>query len=157
MTVRKARGSRRVAALTAVFVFAAASVALASSGAVLTSTDGQLGPMLTARDGHTLYLFSQDWRKSYCYGTCATTWKPDITYGHPTTPSGSGLNSTLLGSIRRRNGSLQATYNGHPLYLYVGDKSAGAMHGEGRSQFGGHWYVVSTKGKALKPFNPGSY
>lgn len=160
MTVRKralSRSSRWLAAaLVAVLVCAVASVAVArSDGALVTSRDGRLGEMLTGRDGHTLYLFHQDWGgKSYCYGTCATTWTPDISHGLPTTPSGSGLNSKLLGTIRRKDGALQATYNGHPLYFYTGDKSPGAMHGEGRLQYGGHWYAVGTDGKALKPFNP---
>jgi predicted lipoprotein with Yx(FWY)xxD motif len=161
MTVRERAVSRRirwlVAALAAVFVCSSAS-ALASSGAVITSQEGQLGPMLVARNGHTLYLFHQDaGGKSYCYGSCASVWRPDITAARPTTPTGSGLNSDLLGTIRRRDGQLQATYSGHPLYLYAGDKSAGVMNGEGRDQFGGRWYAVGPKGKALKPFNPGQY
>ena len=161
MTVRRgavSRGSRWLAvALAAVFVCSAAGAALASSGAEITSREGQAGQMLVARNGHTLYLFNRDWRKSYCYGTCAATWKPDITYGRPTTPSGSGLNAKLLGTTRRTNRSLQVTYNGHPLYLYAGDKSAGNMHGEAKYQFRGYWYAVTPSGKALKPFNPGTY
>lgn len=161
MTVRRSvvsKGQWRIAAaLAVVFAGSTATVALASSGAVVTTRDGKLGTMLAARNGHTLYMFNRDWRKSYCYGSCAATWKPDISYGRPTAASGSQVNAKLLGTTRRTNGSLQVTYNGHPLYLYVGDKSPGAMHGEGKYQFRGYWYAVGTNGKALKPFNPGTY
>ena len=154
------RASRWVAlALAAAVVCSAAGVALAqSTAAVVTSRDGQLGPMLTGRNGHTLYLFHQDWAgKSYCYGSCTATWAPDITNGRPTIPAGSTLNSKLLGTIRRKNGSLQVTFNGHPLYFYSGDTKVGTTAGEGRFQFSGYWYAVGTNGKALKPFNPGQY
>ena len=152
--------SRWVAvAIAAVVVCSAAGVALArSTAAEVTSTDGRLGPMLTGRNGHALYLFHQDWAgKSYCYGTCATTWTPDITNGSPTTPSSSSLDSKLLGTIRRKNGQLQVTFNGHPLYFYSGDTQAGTIRGESKYQFGGRWFAVGTNGKALKPFNPGHY
>lgn len=156
------RNSRLTTALlAAVLVFAAASVALArASAATVTTHHGKLGSMLAGGNGHTLYLFTHDSRsKSSCYKTCAATWKPDLTHAKPVAAAGSGVNSKLLGTTRRSNGSLQVTYNGHPLYFYVGDKQAGNMHGENVNAFGGHWYVVSTKGAAMKPkvaWSPGN-
>ena len=45
---------------------------------------------------------------------------------------------------------MQATYRGHPLYLYVGDSAAGQTNGEGSKQFGAEWYVVGTNGKKIE-------
>jgi predicted lipoprotein with Yx(FWY)xxD motif len=168
MTVREGavfnRSARIAALLAAVLVCAGAAVALArSTGAVVTTHQGKLGRMLASRSGYTLYLFVHDSSgKSTCNGTCAKAWPPDLTRGKPSVASGSGVNSKLLGTTKRTNGTYQVTYNGHPLYLYAGDKQTGTMHGEAQNQFGGRWYVVSTAGKALKPrlstgFNPGSY
>jgi predicted lipoprotein with Yx(FWY)xxD motif len=170
MTVRKGmfRGSRRIATLlVAVFVCAATAVAVArSTSATVTTHQGKLGTMLAGRNGHTLYLFMHDTgSKSSCYGGCATAWPPDITHGRPLAAAGSGVNAKLLGTTRRKNGSLQVTYNGHPLYFYGGDKQPGSMHGENAYAFKGRWYAVNIKGAAIKPkkpavggvWNPGSY
>jgi predicted lipoprotein with Yx(FWY)xxD motif len=147
------RGSTRIAILlTAVFVCAAAVAVARSTAAKVTTHKGKLGAMLAGGNGHTLYLFTHDsGAKSSCYRTCAATWLPDLTHARPVAASGSGVNAKLLGTTRRTNGSLQVTYNGHPLYFYAGDKQAGNMHGEAINAFGGHWYVVSTKGAAMKP------
>ena len=147
--------------LTAVLVCAAAGVAMArSSAATVTTHHGKLGSMLAGGNGHTLYLFTHDSRtKSSCYKTCAATWLPDLTHARPVAAAGSGVNAKLLGTTRRTNGAMQVTYNGHPLYFYAGDKKAGNMHGENANAFGGHWYVVSTKGSAMKPqkaWSPGN-
>ena len=53
----------------------------------------------------------------------------------------------MLGTRKRRNGALQVTYNGHPLYEYAGDAKAGQTNGEGSNAFGGAWYVLSPAGK----------
>jgi len=162
MTVREGAGLRakgRIAAiLAAVLVCATAAVAIASTTRARVGTQqGKLGTMLAGGNGHTLYLFMRD--KSSCYGACAKAWPPDYTHGTPAAITGSGVNSKLLGTTRRKSGALQATYNGHPLYFFSGDSKPGDMHGENANAFGGHWYVVGTSGKAKKPvvFNPGSY
>ena len=38
------------------------------------------------------------------------------------------------------------TYNGHPLYHYVGDTAPGDTNGQNLDQLGGSWYVVSASG-----------
>jgi predicted lipoprotein with Yx(FWY)xxD motif len=122
----------------------------------MSTHKGKLGTMLAGGNGHTLYLFTHDSHaKSSCYKSCAATWRPDLTHARPVARS--GVNAKLLGTTRRTNGTLQVTYNGHPLYFYAGDKQAGSMHGEGINAFGGHWYVVSTKGTALKPHKPATW
>ena len=108
----------------------------------------KLGPVLVNSKGHTLYLFKKDKNgKSSCSGTCATFWPPLLTHGKPT--AGSGVKAALLGTTRRSNGSLQVTYNKHPLYTYTLDKHAGQTKGEGVLAFGAKWYALSAKGIAV--------
>jgi predicted lipoprotein with Yx(FWY)xxD motif len=59
------------------------------------------------------------------------------------------VKASLLGTTRRSNGSLQLTYNKHPLYSFVLDKKAGQTNGEGNVAFGARWYAVSAKGTAV--------
>jgi predicted lipoprotein with Yx(FWY)xxD motif len=110
------------------------------------------GKVLAAANGHSLYLFAHDTGgKSSCYGPCARAWPPLLTGAHPFAAKGSGVNAKLLGTTRRNDGKLQVRYNGHPLYLYTHDTTAGQIKGEGANQFGGHWYLVGTSGSAVKP------
>ena len=64
-------------------------------------------------------------------------------------PGGSGVNQALLGTIKRPDGTLQVTYNGHPLYCFTGDSGAGAAHGQESKAFGAGWYVVSASGSKI--------
>jgi predicted lipoprotein with Yx(FWY)xxD motif len=147
------RGGRVAAIIAAVVVCGAAAAAVArTSAATVTTHHGRLGLMLAAGNGHTLYLFVPDKNgKSTCYGSCPIVWSPLLTHGRPVAAGGAGVNSRLLGTASRRTGTVQATYNGHPLYLYTVDAKAGDMHGENANQFGGRWYAVGTSGNALKP------
>ena len=107
----------------------------------------KLGSVLATASGHVLYLFAKDPKdKSECSGSCARTWKPLVAAGRLSAASGSGAVQNLLGRIKGR----QVVYDGHPLYTNVADTKAGDMHGEGANEFGGHWYVVNTKGNAVK-------
>jgi predicted lipoprotein with Yx(FWY)xxD motif len=109
---------------------------------------GALGKVLVNGHGQTLYLFEKDRHgKSACYGNCAKFWPPALTTGKPA--AGSGVKASLLGTTRRKNGKLQVTYNGHPLYAYTGDQKAGQANGEGSTAFGAEWYVMNAKGKKV--------
>jgi predicted lipoprotein with Yx(FWY)xxD motif len=147
------RGTRIAAIVAMVVVCGTAAVAIArTSTATVTTHHGRLGQMLAAANGHTLYLLAADRNgKSTCYGPCASVWHPLLTGGRPVAAGGSGVKANLLGKTRRSNGTLQATYNGHPLYLYTKEVKAGDMHGENVNQYGGRWYAVGTSGNALKP------
>jgi hypothetical protein len=60
------------------------------------------------------------------------------------------VNPRLLGTAKRRDGKIQLTYNGWPLYTYAGDSKAGDTTGQGVSQFGAAWYLLKTNGQLIK-------
>jgi predicted lipoprotein with Yx(FWY)xxD motif len=109
---------------------------------------GNLGKILVNGHGQTLYLFEKDKHgKSSCNGACAAGWPPALTTGKPT--AGAGVSSSKLGTTKRKNGKMQVTYNGHPLYAYIGDSGPGKAAGEGSTAFGAKWYVLNAKGNKV--------
>jgi predicted lipoprotein with Yx(FWY)xxD motif len=149
-------------ALAAAGVAAAAAVTQQSSQSLAASraTAGlvtlhktKLGRVLATSSGRTLYLFMVDKHgRSACYGQCATYWPPLMKKG--ALRAGNGVKANLLGTTKRKNGQLQVTYKGHPLYLFKLDKGAGQIAGQGQNFFGGKWYVVSGAGTAIKAAPP---
>jgi predicted lipoprotein with Yx(FWY)xxD motif len=98
--------------------------------------------VLTNAKGFTLYWFAPDTTtKSNCNGSCAAIWPP---VKGPAT-AGSGVTGKL-GTIKRSDGSTQATYNGHPLYAYVADTAPGQARGNGLNVNGGLWHEVTVSG-----------
>ena len=117
-------------------------------GIRISVRSSQYGRILRDGTDRTIYLFTRDrGTPSTCYGACATAWPPVRTTRAPT--AGSGLNGLLLGTTRRRDGTLQVTYGGHPLYYYVSDK-AGQVLCQNVEEFGGTWLVVSPRGTAIR-------
>ena len=107
-----------------------------------------LGSILVDSTGRTLYLFKADvGTKSACTGACATAWPPLLATGKPT--AGKGLTASKLGTTTRSGGTRQVTYNGHPLYLYVGDTKPGEVTGQGLTAFGAAWFAVSPAGNQI--------
>ncbi len=97
--------------------------------------------VLTNSSGRTLYWFAPDSpSKSACYGTCASYWPP--VYGTPSVASGVTGVTGALGTIHRTDGTVQATYDGHPLYTYIGDTAPGQASGNNINLNGGFWYEV---------------
>jgi len=138
------------AALGVVGFFAAGATAggAARSSGTVSLRKTSIGMILVAANGHTLYLFGKDRNdKSACSGSCAQFWPPLLTHGKPS--AGSGIKASLLGTTKRSNGSLQVTYNKHPLYGFVLDKRAGQTNGEGLFKFGAKWYALSAAGSAV--------
>jgi predicted lipoprotein with Yx(FWY)xxD motif len=114
-----------------------------------------VGTVLTGPNGRTLYLFEKDTSpKSQCAGECANDWPPLTTSGKPT--AGSGVQSGMLGTTKRADGTTQVTYNGHPLYYFEGDKKAGQATGQGMDAFGAEWYVLGTSGNKVEGHESGS-
>jgi len=122
---------------------APASSAAASSSALKTTKIGG-ATVLTNAKGFTLYSFAPDTpTTSNCNGSCATYWPP---VKGPAT-AGAGVTGKL-GTITRSDGSMQATYNGHPLYTYVADSAPGQAKGNGLNLNGGVWHEVTVSGAA---------
>jgi len=114
-----------------------------SSSALKTAKIGA-ATVLTNAKGFTVYWFAPDTStKSNCNGSCARYWPP---VKGPVT-AGPGITGKL-GTITRSNGTKQATYNGHPLYTYVGDTAPGQDKGNGLNLSGGLWYAVKVSGSA---------
>jgi predicted lipoprotein with Yx(FWY)xxD motif len=110
----------------------------AAAGAALRTENVGGSTVLANAKGLTLYWFAPDTStKSVCYGSCAAYWPPVPGPQH----AGTGVTGTL-GTIRRTGGSLQETYNGHPLYTYVGDSGPGQAHGNNLNLNGGLWHEV---------------
>jgi predicted lipoprotein with Yx(FWY)xxD motif len=98
--------------------------------------------VLTNALAFTLYWFAPDTpTRSACYGTCAGYWPPVI----ETPSTGPGKPGTLA-TIQRSDGTTQATYNGHPLYTYVGDTAPGQAFGNNLNLNGGLWHEVTVPG-----------
>ena len=154
------RISRRPARLRMVLVLAAAAAAAAVLAACSSSgssggTSGSSSPVaassstlktakiggatvLTNGKGFTLYSFAPDTpASSKCYGSCAAYWPPVI----GTTAAGHGLPGQVA-TITRTGGARQLTYDGHPLYTYVGDTAPGQARGNNLNLNGGLWHEV---------------
>ena len=98
--------------------------------------------VLTNAKGLTLYTFAPDKpNKSTCYGSCAAYWPP--VKGPVTVAAGVTGVTGKLGTTKRTDGSLQATYNGRPLYTYIADTAPGQAKGNKLNLNGGLWYEVT--------------
>jgi predicted lipoprotein with Yx(FWY)xxD motif len=118
------------------------SPAAATGGSLKTATIGG-ATVLTSANGFTLYSFAPDTpTTSNCNGTCAQNWPP-VT--GPTTAA--GVTGTF-GTIKRSDGSVQATFDGHPLYTFAGDTAPGQNKGNGLNISGGLWHEITTSGTA---------
>jgi predicted lipoprotein with Yx(FWY)xxD motif len=107
------------------------------------------GRILTDGKGHTLYLFTREkTATSQCYGACAKAWPPLIARGKPVARG--AAKQSLLGTTRRRDGSRQVTYGGHPVYYYVGETKPAQVLCQNVDEFGGTWLVVSPSGAAIR-------
>ena len=130
------------------------SLAASHSSALVTLHKTSLGKVLATSSGLTLYLFKADKGKtSVCYGQCATFWPPLLMKGKLS--GGTGIKAGLLGTTKRKNGTRQVTYAGHPLYRFKLDKSAAQVKGQGQDFFGGKWFVLSSSGRAITKAAPG--
>jgi predicted lipoprotein with Yx(FWY)xxD motif len=108
--------------------------------------------VLTDAEGYTLYWFGPDNpTMSACEARCARTWPP---VAAPAV-EGAGVTGTL-GAIARPDGSLQATYNGHPLYTAIADKEPGQARGNAVWDGGGQWHEVVVGGGQAPATPPAS-
>jgi predicted lipoprotein with Yx(FWY)xxD motif len=125
--------------------FAMPAMAQAQSGkpAEVKVSKTALGNVLADPKGMTLYMFTKDAKDtSNCYDQCATAWPPLLTSGAPN--AAKGVDAALLGTTTRKDGKMQVTYAGMPLYYWAQDKKAGDVLGQ---DVGKVWYVVAPNGK----------
>lgn len=111
----------------------------------LSLAETGLGEILVDGDGMTLYLFTNDTQgsgASTCEGQCLVNWPPLV--GEPM--AGEGVDDSLLGSFTKPDGTVQATYNGWPLYYWVADAAPGDTTGQGVQ---GVWFVLDSDGNAI--------
>jgi predicted lipoprotein with Yx(FWY)xxD motif len=127
---------------------AAASASSAASSTVITTKTSSGGSFLTNSAGRAVYLFMADSSgKSTCSGACASAWPPVVATGQPT--ASGGAQSSDLGTITRSDGTKQVTYDGHPLYYFVGDTGPGTDKGQGVDGFGAKWWLVAPSGSSI--------
>ena len=123
----------------------------AAEGKALTLTlrTTRYGRILFAGNGRVLYGFTRDRRggPSRCYGGCAAAWP--VYYSRGSLSAGRGVKQALLGTVRRRDGRRQVTYNGWPLYFYA-HEGAGEVKCQNVREFGGLWLVVKPNGQLVR-------
>jgi predicted lipoprotein with Yx(FWY)xxD motif len=119
----------------------------ASGAAVLTvASVPKVGAVLVDANGFTVYDFHKDkGTTSSCYGACAGVWPPLLTAGDP--QGSKGASAAKLGTTKRKDGSVQVTYAGHPLYTYAADKKPGEANGHDFSSYGAQWYALKANGE----------
>jgi predicted lipoprotein with Yx(FWY)xxD motif len=140
---------RRLLALAACLAFCSSAVAAsAPSRSSVTVRPSSFGSVLFDGRGFVLYAFTRDARgRSVCKGACAVAWPPYIVKTRAT--AGPGVRAKLLATTKRKDGRLQVTYAGRPLYYYVGDRNPGQILCQNVTEFGGVWRVVRSSGKLV--------
>jgi predicted lipoprotein with Yx(FWY)xxD motif len=115
-------------------------------------TDAMVGPVVTGKDGMSLYVFEKDKGDgtSACYGQCAGTWPPLTVASAADVIPGSGVTGGL-GTITRTDGTIQVTLGGAPLYYFAGDSAAGDTKGQGLNDV---WYLASPTGTSADGESP---
>lgn len=114
------------------------------TGAAITTGESPFGTMLFDANDQAIYIWElEPTAEPTCYGDCAVTWPPVLTEGRPVARG--EVRDGLLGTTERRDGSMQVTYNDHPLYYYV-DEPPGAVECHDISTHGGLWWVIQPDG-----------
>jgi predicted lipoprotein with Yx(FWY)xxD motif len=122
-----------------------------SSVATVSATNVPgVGTVLVNGKGQTLYLLtSEKGGKVTCTASngCTKFW-PEVTLpnGATAAKAGSGVQASLLGTVKDASGNPEVTFNGWPVYTYAGDSGTGVAHGQGITSFGGTWYVLNASG-----------
>jgi len=119
--------------------------AMEKGGATITLRDSNFGPMLFDSNKQAIYVFELDGRnKTVCYDECAEAWPPVFSKGEP--QAGKGVRTSLLGTIKRRDGRTQVTYAGKPLYFYA-HEDPGVVLCHNVDLNGGLWWAVGADGE----------
>jgi predicted lipoprotein with Yx(FWY)xxD motif len=125
---------------------APAEGAAAEAITISLASVGDLGKVLVDPQGMTVYDFHKDkGGTSTCYDACEAAWPPVVSSGEP--QAGNGASASMLGTVERKDGTMQVTYAGHPLYTFIEDQKPGEAKGNDISFFGGQWYAVMGNGQ----------
>jgi len=145
----QAAGLILTAAMTIVVVACMSSPAPEASAGpptVALGSNDKLGTFLVDGQGKTLYMFTKDTKDvSNCYGGCATAWPPLLVTDKVVL--GKGLMASLESTTTRKDGAVQVTYAGWPLYYFQKDQAAGDVAGQGVGQV---WWLVAADGSLIK-------
>lgn len=116
------------------------------SGTVVKTAGSQFGLVLFDGAGQAIYLFDREkTAEPECYGDCAEAWPPVLTDGAPV--AAGSVRADMLGTTKRTDGSVQATYAGHPLYYYA-HEGRNEVRCHNVREFGGLWLAVTSGGNA---------
>jgi predicted lipoprotein with Yx(FWY)xxD motif len=126
---------------------ATSAAAPAAGEAMVLVADSDLGQILTAANGMTLYMFMPDAQGDpTCTAACAGAWPPLSAAAGADVTGGDGVDASLLGTATNPESGPQVTYNSWPLYYFSGDSAPGDTNGEGS---GGVWYVLDPAGNPI--------
>ena len=122
---------------------------MSGGGAVVqTAQNDSLGAYLTDADGRALYLFEKDQKgsgESTCYDACAQAWPP-FTAGSSSPMAQGQAQRSMIDTLQRRDGAVQVTYNGWPLYYFAQDQGSAQLQGQDIMGFGAEWYALTPDG-----------
>ena len=123
---------------------------------IKTEDSEQHGQYLVDDNGSAVYMFTADTpgegysadAESSCDEECAEAWPPVLTRSTPVQAM-EGIDSEMLGTFQRQDGTMQVTYNGWPLYYFVEDRGADQPTGQDVESFGGEWSLVTPEGEKV--------
>ena len=130
-TAHRAALARWVGAIVAIggisLSVIASSEASAEGAVTVSSTkNAKLGTILVS--GKTLYTLKPS--STACTAACLKVWPALVLpAGVTKAKAGSGVSAAKLGTVKR-NGVVQVTYGGKPLYYFVGDTTTGQANGD---------------------------
>jgi predicted lipoprotein with Yx(FWY)xxD motif len=151
----------RLSLTLVVLAVAVAAIALVAGGSAKTPAAGRansaislkqtsFGEVLTDAQGRTLYLFEGDRRSVSTLSAAGRAVWPPFTAAAALPRAAGGVPASAVARVAGATGGrTQISYNGHPLYYYVGDHTPGQTRGQGLKEFGARWYVVNRTGKAV--------
>jgi len=139
---------------------APAGASSAASAAISAKNVPGVGTVLVNGQGQTLYMLtSEKGGKITCTAAngCTQAWPETLLANEATTAkAGSGVQASLLGTVKDASGNLEVTYNHWPLYTFSGDSGPGVAKGQGLTSFGGTWYVLNGSGNPVTSSSSGA-
>jgi predicted lipoprotein with Yx(FWY)xxD motif len=113
-----------------------------SKSTLQESKVGKYGEVLTDSAGYSLYALSTESKgKLHCTSSsCLGNWPPLLVAKTAMITAGSGVKGKI--SHVTRGSKWQVTYNGWPVYTFIGDSGPGKSNGEKIFAFGGTWYLL---------------